>query len=166
MELRRLSVTNRSARNRSLEFTSYAELALAPHAADRAHPAFSKMFIETECPEPGVLVAHRRPRSPDEPPIWVAHVLLGAASDIQFETDRALFLGRAKTPDAAEALARDLTGSAGAVLDPIFSLRGRAVLEPRARIELTFLTLAAASREALLAMRQQIPPSGGSLARI
>ena len=152
VELRRLSVTNRSARNRSLEFTSYAELALAPHAADRAHPAFSKMFIETECPEPGVLVAHRRPRSPDEPPIWVAHVLLGAASDIQFETDRALFLGRAKTPDAAEALARDLTGSAGAVLDPIFSLRGRAVLEPRARIELTFLTLAAASRDALLAM--------------
>ena len=25
------------------------------------------MFVETECPEPGVLIAHRRPRSPDEP---------------------------------------------------------------------------------------------------
>ena len=40
----------------------------------------------------------------------------------------------------------------GAVLDPIFSLRCRATLDPRQRIELTFVTLAAASREALLAL--------------
>ena len=28
--------------------TSYAELVLAPQAADVAHPAFSKLFVETE----------------------------------------------------------------------------------------------------------------------
>ena len=49
VELRRLTVTNRSIRSRQFEFTSYAELALAPHGADKAHPAFSKMFVETEC---------------------------------------------------------------------------------------------------------------------
>ncbi len=77
-ELRRLTITNRSMRSRQLEFTSYLELALAPHGADKAHPAFSKMFVETELPGQGVLVAHRRLRSPDETPIWAAHILIGA----------------------------------------------------------------------------------------
>ncbi len=152
VELRRLNITNRSLRSRQLEFTSYVELAMAPHAADKAHPAFSKMFIETECPEPGVLIAHRRPRSPEEPPIWMAQVLVGASSDIQFETGRAQFLGRGKTTDAPEALKRDLTGSVGTVIDPIFSLRCRALIEPRVRLEISFMTMAAASREALLTL--------------
>ena len=122
-ELRRLTVTNRSLRSRRLEFTSYMEIALAPHGADRAHPAFAKLFIETEHVDEGVLFAHRRQRSPDEPEVWAAHILLGGTLGIQYETDRGQFLGRGKEPDAPAALRRDLTGSSGAVLDPIFSLR-------------------------------------------
>ncbi|MGH9647914.1 MAG: glucoamylase family protein, partial [Bryobacteraceae bacterium] len=72
VELRRLTIVNRSVRSRVLEITSYMELALAPEAADAAHPAFSKMFVETMLEE-DVLLARRRPRSPDDPPIWVAH---------------------------------------------------------------------------------------------
>ena len=53
-ELRRVKITNRSLRSRQLEFTSYLELAMAPHGADKAHMAFAKMFIETEYPEEGV----------------------------------------------------------------------------------------------------------------
>ena len=147
-----MRILNRSLRTRNLEFTTYAELALAPHAADKSHPAFSKMFVETECPEPGVLIAHRRPSSSEEPPIWAAHVLLGPLADVQFETDRAKFLGRGRTPEAPEALRRDLTGSAGTVIDPIFSLRCRVAVEPRTPLEISFLTMAAASREALLAL--------------
>jgi cyclic beta-1,2-glucan synthetase len=152
VELRRFTITNRSLRMRHLEFTSYAELALAPHGSDQAHPAFSKMFVETEYVDQGVLVAHRRPRSPEESPVWAAHVLIGAATGVQYETDRARFLGRSKNAESPEALRRELTGSLGTVIDPIFSLRCRGVLEPRVRMELTFLTLAAASREALLAL--------------
>jgi cyclic beta-1,2-glucan synthetase len=151
-ELRRVTITNRSLRSRQLEFTSYMELALAPHRTDSSHPAFAKMFVETECPEPGVLIAWRRARSPEDPPIWAAHVLTGATGAIEYSTDRGLFLGRANNPSAPDALRRKLTGSAGAVLDPIFSLRCRVTLEMRQRIELTFVTLAAASREALLAL--------------
>jgi cyclic beta-1,2-glucan synthetase len=152
VELRRFIVTNRSLRTRQLELTSYAELALAPHAADKAHPAFSKMFIETEYPEPGVLLAHRRPRSPEEHPVWAAHVLIGATGEIQYETDRARFLGRSKTPESPDALRKDLTGSAGTVIDPIFSLRCRPTVDPRGRLEISFLTLAADSRDALLSL--------------
>jgi cyclic beta-1,2-glucan synthetase len=150
VEIRRLRITNRTLRSRNLEFTSYAELAMAQHGADLTHPAFSKMFVETECPEPGVLIAHRRPRSPEEPAIWAAHLMLGAPGDIQFETARARFLGRGGNPGSPQALRQDLSGSAGTVIDPIFSLRCRAVVEPRSRVELSFLTMAAASRDELL----------------
>ena len=152
VELRRFTVTNRSIRSRQFEFTSYAELALAPHGADKAHPAFSKMFVETEYLDHGVLIAHRRLRSPDEASVWAAHILIGATSEIQYETDREKFLGRGNTPEAPAALRRDLTGSVGTVLDPIFSLRCRAVIEPRDRLEISFVTVAASSREALLAL--------------
>ncbi|MGH9558706.1 MAG: GH36-type glycosyl hydrolase domain-containing protein, partial [Bryobacteraceae bacterium] len=152
VELRRLTAINRTLRSREIEFTSYLELALAPHRADAAHPAFSKLFIETEYLGGGALIAHRRLRSPDEPQVWAAHVLIGPAAEIQYETDRAKFLGRGKTPAHAEALERDLSNSAGDVLDPIFSLRCRVTLEPRQRLDLAFLTMAAPSREALLAL--------------
>ncbi len=151
-ELRRLTITNRSLRSRPLEFTSYVELALAPHRTDSSHPAFAKMFVETECPEPGVLLAWRRPRAPEDPPIWAAHVLTGATGTVEYATDRSQFLGRSNNVSAPEALRRKLSGSTGAVLDPIFSLRCRVTLNPRQRVELTFVTLAAGSREALLAL--------------
>jgi cyclic beta-1,2-glucan synthetase len=154
-ELRRVRITNRSLRSRQLEFTSYAELSMTPHATDKAHPAFAKMFIETESPEPCVLIAHRRPRSPEEKPIWTAHVLAGVgldndASCLEFETDRLKFLGRGNTPENAVALRAPLTGSLGTVIDPIFSLRCRVTLEPRDRKDIAFITIAAPTREALL----------------
>ncbi len=151
-ELRRLTITNRSLRSRPLEFTSYLELALAPHRTDSSHPAFAKMFVETACPENGVLLAWRRARAPEDAPIWAAHVLTGATGAVEFETDRARFLGRTHNASAPDAMRRKLSGSVGAVLDPIFSLRCRATLDPRQRIELTFVTLAAATREALLTL--------------
>ena len=149
-ELRRLTVTNWSGRTRELEITSYLELSLAAHAADTAHPAFAKMFVETEHVDDGLLFAHRRPRSESDAPIWTAHLLVGAPGGIQYETDRETFLGRGHTPASPQALRRDLNRSAGTVVDPIFSLRCHATLAPRVRMEMTFLTLAAGSREGLV----------------
>ncbi|HSG82647.1 MAG TPA: glucoamylase family protein, partial [Gemmatimonadota bacterium] len=47
-ELRRLTVTNLENRDREIDFTSYAEIALATQGADLAHPTFSNLFVETE----------------------------------------------------------------------------------------------------------------------
>ncbi|MBA0088845.1 MAG: hypothetical protein HRJ53_27980, partial [Acidobacteria bacterium Pan2503] len=72
-EIRRITLVNQGSRARTLELTSAAELSLAPHGADRAHPAFNKLFIQTEArAELRALLAWRRLRSPDESPIWVA----------------------------------------------------------------------------------------------
>jgi cyclic beta-1,2-glucan synthetase len=149
VELRRLTITNRSLRSRELELTSYAELVLAPHRTDSAHPAFAKMFVETEC-LPGTIVAHRRPRSPEDSPVWAAHAWAGAGEEIQQETDRARFLGRGGTPGNPAMLRTPLSGSDGAVLDPIFSSRCRVTLQPRERREITLLIVAASSREEVL----------------
>ncbi len=151
VELRRLTVTNQTKRVRRLEITSYVELAMAPHAWDSAHPAFAKMFVQTERLN-DVLIARRRPREPGEAPIWTAHLVTGATGQILHETDRAKFIGRGNTPARPDAIRAGLSGTLGTVLDPIFSLSCQFELEPRGRKELTFLTIAAASRDELLVL--------------
>ena len=74
-EVRRVSISNSGTRVREIDVTSYAELVLAPQAADVAHPAFSKLFVETEYrAEVGAILATRRRRAPSEPEIWAAHL--------------------------------------------------------------------------------------------
>ena len=66
-EVRRVTLVNTSRKPCRLELTSYLELALAPHRTDRAHPAFNKLFIETEwLPHCEALVARRRLRASDD----------------------------------------------------------------------------------------------------
>jgi hypothetical protein len=52
IELRRIRLINRSDERRVVEVTSYVEVALAPPAADALHPAFSKLFVQTEICRP------------------------------------------------------------------------------------------------------------------
>jgi len=162
-ELRRIRVINRSLRARQIELTSYMELAMTSHGADKAHPAFAKMFIQTEAPEPGILIAHRRPRSHEDPPIWMGHAVVGAEGTIERETDRAKFLGRGNTAATAVALRTKLSGSVGTVIDPVFSLRARLDLDIRERTEITFVTVAAATREAVIDLlhKYQRPEAAG-----
>ena len=155
-EVRRVSITNSGVGARDIEITSYAELVLAPLSADIAHPAFSKLFVETEyLADTGAILATRRRRTPTEPEIWAAHLsvvdgeAIGAA---EFETDRARFLGRGRsirTPIAVTD-SRPLSNSVGAVLDPIFSIRRRIRVAPGATVRVAFWTIAASSRAALL----------------
>ncbi len=67
VEVRRLAITNQGPRIRELDVTSYVEIALAAPAADLAHPAFGKLFLETEyAPASSALLCRRRPRDPGE----------------------------------------------------------------------------------------------------
>src|SRR5437667_11568833 len=136
-EVRRVTLVNTSRKSCRLELTSYLELALAPHRTDRAHPAFNKLFIETEwLPACEALIARRRLRAPDDQSIWTAHLMVpessfSTADSTEFETDRAQFLGRGRTPENPEAISRSLTNRIGAVLDPIFSMRRRVTILPK-----------------------------------
>jgi cyclic beta-1,2-glucan synthetase len=160
VEVRRLSVANHSDRPREIEVTSYAEIVLAKPADDFAHPAFAKLFVETEYLEQGgALLCHRRPRGADESGVWAVHVLSlegRPQGPVEWETDRAAFLGRGRTTRNPRALdGRSLSGTVGVVLDAVASLRQRIRLEPGAVARLSFATGMAMSRETALALAQR-----------
>ncbi|MFW5947770.1 MAG: hypothetical protein ACOCUW_04695, partial [Gemmatimonadota bacterium] len=156
-ELRRVTIINHGTERRRVELTSYVPLALDDPTAYAAHPAFSKLFLQTEyVPELQGLLARRRPRSPDDPPLSVVHLLVpdeaAMASDAggaagsgrpgpessepeapELETDRARFLGRGRGPARPRAMDPDappLSGTTGSVLDPALALRRSVVLAP------------------------------------
>jgi cyclic beta-1,2-glucan synthetase len=155
-EVRRVSLTNLGNRVREIEVTSYAEIVLAPQAADTAHPCYAKMFVETEhVAHLGALLATRRRQSAEEAEVWAAHMAVIEGETIgerQFETDRARFLGRGQIIRTPAALGDDwpLSNTVGAVLDPIFSLRTRLRLAPGATAHIAFWTFVAPSREQVL----------------
>jgi len=151
-EVRRVTLTNAGSESHDIELTSYGEIVMAPLDADRAHPAFSNLFVETEwhawC---SAITATRRPRTPDEPRQWCVHLVdagvdrLGA---VECETDRARFIGRGRSvrdPAALDA-GTALSGTTGAVLDPVFALRTRVRVAPGQAVSVTFTTLVATSR--------------------
>ena len=101
-EVRRVTLINRGSRPRELELTSYLEPVLGDHGSDLLHPAFDKLFLETEhVSGSDSLLCRRRPRSSHECPIWGVHVIAvdrsasgsSIVGDLQYETDRASFVG-------------------------------------------------------------------------
>ncbi len=156
VELRRISLTNEGPDEREIEVTSFMETVLAKAADDSAHPAFSNLFVQTEfIPGECALLATRRRRSKDEAQIWGFHVLVTEGEMIgavQYETDRARFLGRGRTPKDALVIHEDrpLSNTVGSVLDPIFSLRETVRVPPGETVRIAFATGVASSREEAL----------------
>jgi cyclic beta-1,2-glucan synthetase len=171
LEIRRVRLVNEASRPRRLALTSYAEVVLAPHADDRRHPAFNKLFIESDwLAGKDALVFRRRPRAADDDPVYLLHgvtVMGEARAEISWETDRRRFLGRGRTAAAPAALDRRtpprdprgratrgwgaLSRTVGATLDPVFALRQELDLDPNDEVELSFVTVAGDSRSEVVA---------------
>jgi cyclic beta-1,2-glucan synthetase len=157
-EMRRVSISNTGTRTRNIQITSYAEISLTTQAADIAHPAFSKLFVETEfVEESGTLLATRRKQSDKEKTLWLAHLAAveqGEADELEYETDRAQFVGRGNDVRRPISLTQGvpLSRSTGPVLDPIFSLRRTVRIPPGRTVRIVFSTMMASSREDALAL--------------
>jgi len=165
IEIRRISITNHSRRPRALALTSYAEVVLTPLLVDVRHPAFGKLFVESEyLPELRALLFHCRPRDADEKPLYLMHLLVAEKSPqtaVTYESDRSHFLGRGGTPRHPSGLHPGaLSDTTGATLDPIMALNQNINLKPRETQEFAFITLVAGTRsEALtLARHYQLWP--------
>lgn len=169
VELRQVCIRNLSDQTRHLSATSFAEIVLAPAATDAAHPAFSKLFVETRIdPAQQTIFATRRPSTPQQARCWLFHRVLvdlgdasGAAGatlgELSYETDRMRFIGRGRSAQAPLALQSDaaLSGSDGPVLDAVVAIRVPFTLVPGACITLHWLTGAAASQEECAALAQR-----------
>lgn len=156
VELRRICITNHSDEPRDFEVTSYLETVLARQQDDAAHPAFSNLFVQTEFVlSERTLLASRRKRSPSEKQNFGFHVVASEGATLaplQYETDRARFIGRGNTTKLPKALkdGRSLSNTVGSVLDPIFSLRETVRVEAHSTVRLVFSTGVAPSREEAL----------------
>ncbi|NSL55077.1 cyclic beta 1-2 glucan synthetase [Uliginosibacterium sp. IMCC34675] len=158
IELRRVRVTNLSRRRREVELTSYAEVVLATPASDALHPAFSKLFVQTEIiPERRAILCTRRPRAPDEHSPWMLHLMAVDGAEIRemsYETDRQRFIGRTRSLASPLALqsAAALSGTQGSVLDPVVAIRCRIMLEPEQTATIDIVSGMADTREMALCL--------------
>ncbi len=156
VEVRRLRISNRSHRRRTIELTSYAEVVLTTTGADDGHPSFNKLFVQTEIIDSRrAILCTRRPRSTDERTPWMFHLLASnghAVEAISFETDRMRFIGRGCSLRAPRAMVESaaLSGTAGAVLDPIVAIRCRITLEAKQSASLDWVFGATERRDSAL----------------
>ena len=157
VELRRITITNRSHVTRIIELTSYAEVVLTIPAADAAHPAFSNLFVETEFEQKSsAILCTRRARSQEEKPPWLLHLMVGQGGEqgeISCETDRSRFIGRGGTlvnPAAMQSIS-PLSNTVGCVLDPIISLRRTVSLPAHETAVIDLVTGVTETRELALA---------------
>ncbi|MEO5822306.1 MAG: glucoamylase family protein [Vicinamibacteraceae bacterium] len=167
VEVRRLSLTNKSEHTREIEVTSYVEIVLGRQEDDVAHPAFGKLFIETEyLPDSSALLCGRRPRSASEASAWAFHTLSvdgRAQSPTEWESSRARFLGRGRGHDRPVSLdGRALSSTTGAVLDPVVSLRQRVRLQPGGFARLSFATGASSDRATAQTLAQKYHDPGAA----
>ena len=163
VEVRRLRISCDAPSARTLTLTGYAEVVLGSAAGDADHPAFQKLFVQTEIdPATQTLLCTRRPQTPKEPRTWMFHALVrdeGDADAPSFETDRARFIGRGRSTRNPIALEHDepLSGTTGAVLDPVVAARCGVHVKPGASVTVAFVTGVADSREACLALAAEVP---------
>ncbi|MDP2369964.1 GH36-type glycosyl hydrolase domain-containing protein [Rhodoferax sp.] len=153
LELRQISLGNETGHTRRIEITSYVEVVLNEPAAHQGHPAFSKLFVQTEWYAASkLLLAKRRARANAESHPCLAMALLGDRTVTEWETDRARFIGRGRDCGNPAALAGPaaLSCSTGSVLDPALALRTIVTLEPGERQTLCFALGVAPDRDELL----------------
>ncbi len=153
IEMRRLHVRNCSGIRKTLEFTSYAEVVLAPAASDLSAPAFSNLFVQTEIiPHQNTILCTRRPKSAEEQSPWLFHLMETEGKgdeEISFETDRMAFIGHGNSIVNPQAMNNPgkLSGGQGSVLDPVVAIRFKITLEPEETISINMVTGIAETKE-------------------
>lgn len=142
----KISLTNQGSEKRQYRILSYGEVVLAPQATDLQHPAFNKMFIESNYHEDlKMLHFQRRKRSADEKSLGMAHLMYDEMpGQIEYESDREKFIGRGHNLSNPIAVTNnnELSATIGLTLDPIFSLGKQFTLGPNQTVILTYMTLA------------------------
>ncbi len=163
VEIRKITLTNHSPSHRQIELTSYAEIALNHPLGDAGHPAFSKLFVQTAVAGTSpILLARRRPRGLNENWPWLAQTLIADGPQASWETNRARFLGRGRTPldPAAMDQPGPLSGETGNVLDPVMAWRQTLALGPHQTTVIWLLSAAAVDEPTVMAIMLQCQARG------
>jgi cyclic beta-1,2-glucan synthetase len=161
-ELRVVRLTERGGRARRLSITGFAELALTDTRAHARHPAFARLFVNSQlCVDPRMIICRRRPREPGEASLWLGCALISDSFEwSSYETDRAACLGRSASAwvSDGELRLRPLPSAStpmAATLDTCVALGGELELAANETHECAFVLIAARSRAELISKAQQ-----------
>jgi cyclic beta-1,2-glucan synthetase len=151
VELRELSIDAAASDDGAalvVELASYFEVALAPQAADEAHPAFANLFVSARWDAAArVLWLQRRGRLEGDATVFAAHFIAaaehgdGAAISFAATTDRAHAIGRGRSVESPQRSAQPEAADTG--LDPVASISASTRLRPGSRLVLSFATAVA-----------------------
>ncbi len=155
VEIRKITITNDGLGTRHVMLASYSEPVLGQENADKRHPSFSKLFVESRLlKDESILLFRRRPREPDQPPVYFAHTSVtqaGCEVSRQIEFDRRAFFGRRGYPTGPAAMtdpAYQPSDTAISNLDPCAAILLTLEIRPRSTVHCAFLSSVGDSRGA------------------
>jgi len=152
LEIRKVTFTNHGKTEKQLEVTSYLEVVGDRYMAELSHPAFNKLFIESEFLTDGCVFLSRRRNTGGKPNPYIMHMAKSGIKNFnryEYENDRLRFIGRNNTLQNPSAIMenRSLSNRAGFSNDPIMSLRVQLNLGPEETTSVSFITGVCESRE-------------------
>ncbi len=151
-EIRRVTLTNQSSKEKELEITSYGKIVINGMGQDLTHPVFSDMLVSSEFLSEKNALLFCRPEADQDTPLWATHIITEQEEPIEFSADRKSFIGRGRTLENPKALEQKLSGSSGYTLDPIMSLRTTVKLAPGEKKSLGFTTALSFRKEEVLSL--------------
>ena len=151
-EVRKVIFTNHGNEEKQLEVTSYLEVVDDTHPAEISHPAFNKLFLESEyVKEQEIFLAKRRRKNEDDNP-YVMHMVrtgIKLCKKLEYENDRKHFIGRNHTLENPDSVMNSTAffNHSGFCNDPIMSLRAQFYLKAGETACITFITGVCGSKE-------------------
>lgn len=156
VEIRRIKIENHGSEGIVFELTNYFEVALTSMMDDIAHRAFSNLFIRTEFLEEfESIIAMRKPREKDAKERWIFHCALhegDIVGALQYETNRAHFIGRGRDIHDPVLLEQPLSNTTGIVLDPSISIRKVLKIESGKTAVVSFVLGYGANRDEIISL--------------
>lgn len=152
IEIRKVSLTNLGKESKQFEITSYLEVVSDSHLAELSHPAFNKLFIESEfIEEQSIFLSKRRSNKKEDNP-YIMHMVKSSTQllkKLEYENDRLKFIGRNNTLENPNVVVKSLSLSnqSGFCNDPIMSLRVNISLKEGETSCISFITGVCQSKE-------------------
>jgi cellobiose phosphorylase len=157
-------VKNNSQKEKQIEITSYMELVIDRYDAEASHPAFNKLFIESEyVKENNVLISTRRGGSNNKA-LYFMHMINKESArvrSVEYECNRMRFIGRNRTLKNPYVIEKGIPLSNDAKFsgDPIASFRVCISVEAGEEACVTFINGLFESKEALLQASDELSVS-------
>ncbi|WP_164473053.1 glucoamylase family protein [Clostridium sp. E02] len=144
-EIRKVTLTNHGKEERELEVTSYLEVVDDTHLAEISHPAFNKLFLESEYLKEEDIFLTKRRKKEETDPSYVMHFAkteMKLSQKIEYENDRKRFIGRNNTLENPEAVVNHTAfiNTSGFCNDPIMSLRIHVKVSAGESASISFVT--------------------------